>query len=127
MLDNQDVITAARSIWDLYLQADGATYRFGSGSLAGENLYAVSIHGDRTRQIEEADFAVEIIAAFIGANSDLLADPQNSVGVWLSTGEGIVYLDISITVRSRRSALKIAREYGELAICHLKDLTIEYV
>ena len=127
MLDNQDVITAARSIWDLYLQADGAIYRFGSGSLAGENLYAVAIYGDRTQQIQEADFAVEIIAAFVQANLDLLAEPQNSVGIWLSADEGIVYLDISITVRSRRAALKLAREHKELAICHLEDLTIEYV
>lgn len=126
-MDNQDVVTAAQSIWDLYLRADGATFGLYSGSLAGEDLYAVSIHGDRTQQIEESDVSVEVIAAFVGANLDLLADPQNSVGVWLNAEEGIVYLDISITVQERQTALALAREHKELAICHLLNLTVESV
>ena len=126
-MDNEDVVTAAQSIWDLYRQADGATFNLYSGSLAGGNVYAVSIYGSRTQQIEDADFSVEVVAAFIRANLDLLAQPENSVGIWLSAEERTVYLDVSITVQERQTALALAREHEDLAICRLSDLTVEYV
>lgn len=33
--EDEDVAVAARKIWDLYQQADGATFNLRSGSLAG--------------------------------------------------------------------------------------------
>lgn len=120
------VATAAQRVWDLYLEADGATFNLYSGSLAGKSLYAVSVYSDRTRDVDEPDFSVEVIEAFIRANLDLLVQPDNSVGIWLAADEGTVYLDISITVQNRQRALALAREHGEQAICHLSDLTVEY-
>ncbi len=125
--DKLDVVVAARTVWDLYLQADGATFNLYSGSLSGRSLYAVSVYGDRTRDVDEPDFSVDMIEAFIRANLDLLSQPENSVGVWLAADEGRVYLDISITVKDRRRALALAREHGEQAICHLSDLAVEYI
>ncbi len=124
--DKVDAVVAAQRTWDLYLQADGATFNLYFGSLAGKSLYAVSIHADRTRDIDEADFSMEVVEAFIRANLDLLVQPENSVGIWLAADEGKVYLDISVTVPDRQHALALAREHGELAICHLSDLTVEY-
>lgn len=124
--DGLDVVVAARVVWDLYLQADGATFNFHSGNLAGKNLYAVSVYGDRTRYVDESDFSADIIEAFIRANWDLLVHHENSVGVWLAADEGRVYLDVSITVQDRQHALALAREHGEQAICHLSNLTVEY-
>ena len=67
-----------------------------------------------------------MVEAFIRTNMDLLVQPENSVGIWLAVDENRVYLDVSITVRDRQYALALAREHGELAICHLSDLTVEY-
>ncbi len=123
LTDNQDVARAAQEIWKLYRQADGATFNFRFGNLAGKSLYAVSIYGDRTRDIDESDFSVGVIEAYIRANRDLLILPENSVGIWLSADEGRVYLDVSITVPERQHALALAREHREQAICHLSDLS----
>lgn len=79
------------------------------------------------QDVDEPDFSVELIEAFIRANLDLLVQPENSVGIWLAANEGRVYLDVSITVQDRQDALRLAREHRELAICHLSDLTVEYV
>lgn len=125
--DNQDVAAAAQKVWGLYLQADGATFNLRSGDLSGRRLYAVPIYGNRTRDVDAPDFSMEMIEAFIRANIDLLVQPENSVGVWLAAEENRVYLDVSITVQDRQYALALAREYGEQAICHLSDLTVEYV
>lgn len=127
LLDRLDVVAAAQTVWGLYLQADGATFNLHSGNLAGKSLYAVSVYGDRTRNVDGPDFSVEIIEAFIRANLDLLIQPENSVGVWLAARDGKVYLDVSITVEDRRRALALAREHGEQAICHLSDLVVEYI
>lgn len=124
--DNRDVVAAGQRIWDLYLQSGGATFNLHSGSLAGRRLYAVSIYSDRTRDVDEPDFSVDVIEAFIRANLDLLVQPENSVGIWLAADEDRVYLDVSITVQDRQHALALAREHGEKAICHLSDLTVEY-
>ena len=124
--DNQGAATAAQKIWGLYLQADGATFNLHMGDLSEKRLYAVSIYGDRTRDVDAPDFSVEMIEAFTRANMDLLVQPENSVGVWLAADEDRVYLDVSITVGDRQQALALAREHGELAICHLSDLTVEY-
>ncbi len=125
--DKLDAVVAAQTVWDLYLQADGATFNLHLGNLAGKSLYAVSVYGDRTRDVDGPDFSVEVIEAFIRANLDLLTQPENSVGVWLAARDGKVYLDISITVKDQRRALALAREHGEQAICHLSDLTVEYI
>lgn len=119
-----DVVVTAQIIWGLYLQAGGATFNLYSGNLAGKSLYAVSVYGDRTRDVDEVDFSVEMVEAFIQANVDLLVQPNNSIGVWLDASR--VYLDVSITVEDRQRALALAREHGEQAICHLSNLTVEY-
>jgi hypothetical protein len=125
--DKLDVVIAAQIVWDLYRQADGATFNLYSGDLAGKSLYAVSIYGDRTRDVDESAFSINVIEAFIRANSDLLLDPENSGGVWLAAEEGQVYLYVSLTVQDRQYALALAREHGEQAICHFSDLTVEYI
>lgn len=124
--DDPDVAAAAQRVWGLYLQADGATFNLRAGDLSGKRLYVVSIYGNRTRDVDAPDFSVEMIEAFIRANIDLLVQPENSVGIWLAADENRVYLDVSITVQDRQDALALAREYGEQAICHLSDLTVEY-
>lgn len=126
-MDNRDVARAAQEIWELYRQAGGATFNLRFGNLAGKSLYAVSIHGERTRDVDESDFSVGIIEAYIRANLDLLIQHENSVGIWLSADEGKVYLDVSITLQDRQYAVALAREHREQAICHLSDLTVEYV
>jgi len=120
------VASAAQSVWSLHLQGDSATFNLYSGRFAGKSLYAVSVYSDRTRDVDEPDFSVDVIEAFIRANLDLLVQPDNSVGIWLAADEGRVYLDVSITVQDRQRALALAREHGEQAICHLSDLTLEY-
>jgi len=124
--DRIDVGVAARQVWNLYQQANGATFNLYSGSLAGKNLFAVSVYSDRTRDVDEADFSPDMIEVFIRANLDLLAQNENSVGIWLATDEGKVYLDVSLTIPDRQRALELAREHREQAICHLSNLTVEY-
>ena len=100
-----DAHAVAKQAYDLYHQSSGATVNLDSGSLSGKDLWAVSVYRDRTQEVDESDVSVELIEAFIRANMDLLLQPQNSLGMWLTADEGIVYLDVSITVRDRLRAL----------------------
>lgn len=71
MPGNLSVASAAQSVWSLHLQGDGATFNLYSGRFAGKSLYAVSVYSDRTRDVDEPDFSVDVIEAFIRANLDL--------------------------------------------------------
>ena len=120
--DRMDAAVAAQQIWRLYRQAGGATFNLFYGNLAGRSLYAVSVYSDRTRDVNETALDRNMVEAYIRANLDLLALPENSIGLWLAADEGKVYLDVSITVADRQRALYLARQHGEQAICHLSDM-----
>ena len=121
------VAEVAHLVWNLYQRTGGATVSMFSGDLSGQELYAVSIFGDRTQIIENAVISLEMIEAFIRANLDLLADTKHAVGVWLEIADDQTFLDVSITVQDHNQAIRLAQEHSELAICHLKDLTVEYI
>ena len=124
LLPLMDAATAARQIWRLLQQDGGVTFSLYFGSLAGQDLYALSVFPER-EVIDDADVSAAAIEAFILDNLDLLSDPDHSVGIWLEGEDS--YLDVSLTVRGRQEAIDLARAHHQLAICHLADVTIHYI
>lgn len=122
-----DADTAARQIWDLYRRTNGATFSLFWGDLSGRDLYAVSADPNRVQVLDSAKVSVDIIADFIRANMDLLSDAEKAVGVWLEVEDDQTYLDVSVTLADHDRVLEVGREHGEIAICYLADLTVEYI
>ena len=119
-----DAATAARQIWRLLRQDNGVTFSLYFGSLTGQDLYALSVFPER-EIVDDVDVSADNIEAFILDNLDLLSDPNHSVGIWLEGDD--CYLDVSLTVRGKEEAIDLARAHHQLAICHLADITIQYI
>ncbi len=119
-----DVAVAAQEIWRLFQQNKGATFSLYHGNLAGQDLYAVSIYRGR-ELVSLVPISVEQIEAYLRSNLDLLSDSENSAGIWLEAGEN--FYDVVLTVKNHQEAIRLAQTHDQLAICHLTDLTIEYI
>lgn len=98
----------------------GATFNPTRGNLAGQPMYAVGAHSDRTKQVSHELTARDLLD-FIYRNSDLLANEEKSVGVWKNPQTGRYELDITHTASTLDDAMKVARQNMELAIWSLKD------
>jgi hypothetical protein len=97
----------------------GATYNLSKGNLVGTDAYAVAIYPDREQIVPEVDF--DTLEGYITQNEDLLSNPNNSFGAWISGGNK-VYLDIVATVKDLNEAVELGRKYNQLAIFNLKTL-----
>lgn len=122
-----DADTAAQQIWDLYRRTQGATFSHFWGDLSGRNLYALSADPNRVQVLDNVQVSVEVIKSFIQANMDLLSNPEKAVGVWLEVEDDQAYFDVSVTLSDHDRALELGRERGEIAICYLADLSVEYI
>ena len=76
-----------------------STFSLYFGSLAGHDLYALSVFPDR-EVVDDVDVPADRIEAFILDNLDILSDPNHSVGIWLEGDD--CYLDVSLTVRGKQ-------------------------
>ena len=107
------------------LAEGGATINLYFGNLAGTPLFSVSVFPDRSVVLEEeALMEGELrlwILGYVIANQILLRDPRCSVGVWHGK-DGLIYLDVTVTVSSKKKALKLGAQYNQLAVFDLKRL-----
>jgi len=79
--------------------------------------YSVSIYPEHGRTYKGLPNQTEIVN-FIETNRELLSRPGHFIGGWRS--DNVSYLDISVIVPERESALKLAREYNQQAIFNLE-------
>lgn len=110
-----DVNQAAQRVAALHRDHGGATYNLSFGDVSGERLYSVSIYPERSRRTRGADLDSDLVQRFITENLDLLGDPRHSLGTWFNDANGITYLDVSVTLPTRRQAVAVGRQYNQIA------------
>lgn len=120
MLKKADISgKVVNDILALIEQTGGSTYNLQQGSLANTPNFAVSSHKDRERIVDLVDY--DTLEGYIDDNLDLLNDPKNSLGIWISGGK--VYLDVTSTVPTKEEALQLAYDNQQLAIFDLSTMT----
>lgn len=81
--------------------------------------YALSIYPEHEKKLPAADITTADLMAYVGSKRDLLDRPGRFFGAWHNKEDGYVYLDVSLAVRDRATALNLARAHDQLAIWDL--------
>lgn len=89
-----------------------------------ESGYAVSIYPEHGRTYKGLPNQIDVIN-FIEAHRDQLNRPDHYIGAWQA--DHVSYLDISVIVLDRESALTLAREYNQQAIFYLETKETIYI
>src|SRR5690606_25430207 len=97
----------------------GATYNAVYGNLVGTDSYAVSIFPERSRVVP-GPLTLQDLEAYVHDNADLLAGPGVSLGTWVH--EGQVWLDCVATVSDRDLAIRLGKEFNQIAVFDLGNL-----
>jgi 2'-5' RNA ligase len=107
------------TILKLIEQNGGATYNLSNNkNLVGTDAYAVAIYPDREQIVNLVDY--NNLEGYLVENEDLLSNPNNSFGAWVSGGK--TYLDVVATVKDKREAMYLGYQHNQLAIFDLKNL-----
>jgi hypothetical protein len=104
---------AVTHILTLHEESNGATFSLYFGNQAGAKLYSVSIFPERSRILQGKQIPQEVLAAYIQANLDLLADPRCCIGTWYDQDTGRTYLDVSIVVTNKKLAISLSKRYNQ--------------
>jgi hypothetical protein len=83
--------------------------------------YALSIYKDRETTKPAQDLELIDLVRFATANEDLLRQPDNYFGVWHDPESNLVYMDISIVVRSAAEAERLGRQNQQGSYFDLGD------
>jgi len=109
---------AAQKALMLAEDTGGATFNLTQGNLAGQPVYSVSIYPER-ELILKGEPTTKAIEAYIEKNKDLLANAENSFGIWKDAETGKTYLDVVVTTADKEAAMKLGLEKGQKAIFDL--------
>jgi hypothetical protein len=91
---------------------------FSVNTKTGENVtsgYALSIYPEFERQIKGRVTAREI-ERYMWDHSEDLAVENVVFGGWRDPETGIAFLDVSMVINDRTEALRLARQYDQLAV-----------
>jgi len=100
-----------------YHARHGVTLHPVLGDVLGSTLYAVSVGTSEVRP--ESGLTREALLSFICANSELFACPGACLGLW-QNAFGHVELDVTVVLKSRKRALRIANAQNQRAIFNLR-------
>lgn len=109
----------ASEILSAHNQDGGVTFDPVKGNLKGAEGYAVSVHPERTQQVQ-GELTEKDVKSFIRKNADLLEIPGNVVGTW-NDGKGTNWLDVTRVVDDEDTAMQQAKNAKQLAIYDLKN------
>jgi hypothetical protein len=62
------------------------------------------------------------VNAFTRTHAEKLSFPGAYVGAWLDTTTGLWYLDVSVNVRQRNQALRLGRQWSQLAVWDVENV-----
>lgn len=116
-------MAAAKLASSLHNKFGGSTVNFLHGNMVGKPFYAVSTHLDRTLALEGLkNISPSQVRDFARRNLDLLRTGKYSLGTWYNESEQTTYLDIVSTVKSRESAIHMAKAHNQISIFDLAHL-----
>ena len=95
--------------------------------MRGSANFAVSIYKDREKVFDATPTEFDV-RDYLTANQDVLDKPQHILGLWCNPADGKVYVDISLYVPGRETALRLGRAHNQLAIFDLgagETITVE--
>ena len=108
-----------KNIIQLHHQNNGSTYNIRWGNLKKQNLYVVSLYPELSQIIQGKVLKKEQVREFIEKNIELLLNPQCVVGTWYNTKNKKTYIDVSAVYIDKNKAIKIAKQYNQIAIWDL--------
>lgn len=114
-------LLAAQAAERLEQTTGGFTYNLRRGSLAGTNAYVVAVFPERSVVLSGRATEREI-AEFLHRNVDVLRESRFSMGGWYDRASQQTYLDISVVVRSRQTAVSLGRDHNQKAVLYLRTL-----
>jgi hypothetical protein len=88
-------------------------------NLVGKPFYAVSIYPKYERVISVSWFDSRAVFAYVEDNLGILTDNRHSLGAWLDPETNLVYLDVVVTLPSKEDAIRLGKQYSQLAIFDL--------
>lgn len=113
----QDFVTAAK--------ANGGATRTLHGN-SPQDGFMVSVPGPE--KVLKA-LTARSVDSFVKAHSEKLSYPGAYLGVWLNEDNGLWYLDISVNVRKRTHALRLGRNWNQIAVwdvAAVKEVKVPY-
>lgn len=105
-------------------QNGGLTYNvFNNKFISNEEAYVVSIFPERSVTIPGKDIPFDTMNRFLVNNSDLLSQtPKVSLGTFYDEANNVTDLDISVVVKSKEEAVRLAQKYNQKSIFDLKNM-----
>lgn len=124
-------LTSAKTVNELtnrvvkgHIAEGGATINPKIGNLAGREMYAVSVFPERELTISGRRLSEDQVKGYIRRNLDVLRSNENvSVGTWFDKEANKSYLDLTLTLTDRNTAIALAEEKGQKAIFDLGKMT----
>ncbi len=77
--------------------------------------FALSPFPGRSRAIAAKDIKPQDIAQYVIDNEDAFADSNNHLGLWHDPDSGMVFLDVSVVVKTAKEADTLSRKYDQKA------------
>lgn len=106
---------------------DGSTTKVGrtTGPKTG---YMVAVDNDRGKIYEVSNDPKvarkqlkDAVSDFMDKNKDILSQENKYLGTWIDKSDGKVYLDVSTHVKSKSEAIKLGKQYDQIAIWDNKN------
>jgi hypothetical protein len=98
------VAAAINISYAMHNRTNGSTVSLINGSMAGKNLFAVSIYPARKIEFWERPSWQELFE-FAKANMDLLLKPDHALGTWFNDWECVHVVDVVVCISDRDAAL----------------------
>ena len=115
------VVLLAESIVAAHKAEKGSSIAMSGESLAGKDLFSVSVFPSRSVLLDGPNVTREDIISFIEANSDLLTGSKALfVGTWFDSDTGQSVIDVT-TALPLKEATYLGKKYNQKAIFSLKD------
>lgn len=117
MLTPARVSELAQKSAQAHAQDQGSTMDLRTGQLLNdEPVYVVSIYPERGVQFQGPEVPVNSLENFIQTNSDLLQQPENSLGTFFDEGTGTSDVDVVVATPDRNLAVALGERFNQKSI-----------
>lgn len=120
-----DIKQAAAEIVALHNAGGGATFSLLYGDMVNKPYFSVSIFPDLSHVVNGKLIDSEAIESFIKPYVGLAKDGKIAIGTWYDIDRGKTFIDFSLLIKDRETAVKLAEKYNQIGIFDLAKM--EYI